>query len=273
MDTDYAPGLHVVAGRTTNALAYEGWVGRWSRLFVPSLLAAAQVSSGCTVLDMATGTGEAALMALPIVGSSGLVVGSDIAPEMLEAARIRLNAPLFRPVAADGQALPFKNGSFGAVICQLGLQFFPDPRLGLTEFRRVLRPGGWAAVCVHSTPDRTPMWSVLAETLSSFLPERRDILHLSWALADQGRLKKLFADAGFRDVRVERETRADIMESFDEYWEPIETGVGQQPQSYLSLAEEDRRLVRQRVKAQLAQFETDGKLSMSAEMLVGRGRA
>ena len=117
------------------------------------------------------------------------------------------------------------------------------------------------------------MWSALAEALSSSLPERRDFLYLSWALADQDRLERLFADAGFRDVRVERETRADIMESFDEYWEPIETGVGQQPQSYLALAEEDRRLVRQKVKAQLAQFETDGKLSMSAEMLVGRGRA
>jgi hypothetical protein len=73
------------------------------------------------------------------------------------------------------------------------------------------------------------MWSVLAETLSRFLPERRNVLYLSWALADQVRLEKLFADANFRDIRVDRETRADIMESFDEYWEPIETGTGQQP--------------------------------------------
>ena len=140
MSTEYAPGLHVVTGRAVNASAYDGWVGRWSRLFVPSLLAAAKVSP-CTVLDVATGTGEAALMTLPIVGSSGLVIGADIAPEMLEAARIRLNAPLFRPVATDGQALPFRDASFDCVICQLGLQFFPDPGLGLMEFRRVLRRG------------------------------------------------------------------------------------------------------------------------------------
>ena len=137
MSTGYAPGLHVVSGQAVDASAYDRWVGRWSRLFVPSLLAAAQVSPDGVVLDVSTGTGEAALMALPIVGSSGMVVGADIAPEMLEAARIRLNAPLFRPVAADGQALPFKDDSFDAVICQLGLQFFPDPALGLLEFRRV----------------------------------------------------------------------------------------------------------------------------------------
>ena len=106
MSTDYAPGLHVVTGQPVSTSAYDRWVGRWSRLFVPSLLAAAQVSPGCTVLDVATGTGEAAAMALSIVGSSGIVVGADIAPEMLEAARIRLAAQTFRPAAADGQALP-----------------------------------------------------------------------------------------------------------------------------------------------------------------------
>jgi ubiquinone/menaquinone biosynthesis C-methylase UbiE len=225
------------------------------------------------VLDVATGTGEAAAMALSIVGSSGMVVGADIAPEMLEAARIRLASWIFRPAAADGQALPFRDDSFDAVTCQLGLQFFPDPALGLLEFRRVLRPGSRAAVCVHSTPDRTPMWSVLAETLSRFLPERRNVLYLSWALADQVRFEKLFSDAGFRDIRIDRETRADIMESFDEYWEPIETGTGQQPQSYLALAEADRRVVRETVKAKLARFESGGRLSMSLEMLIGSGRA
>src|SRR6516162_10275189 len=135
MSTDYAPGLHVVTGKAVSASAYDRWVGRWSRLFVPSLLAAAQVSPGCTALDVATGTGEAAAMALSIVGSSGIVVGADIAPEMLEAARVRLASQTFRPAAADGQALPFGDDSFDAVICQLGLQFFPDPALARISHR------------------------------------------------------------------------------------------------------------------------------------------
>src|SRR5262249_16282341 len=92
------------------------------------------------VLDVSTGTGEAALAALPIVGTSGMLVGADIAPAMLEGARKRLNNPDFHPVAADGQALPFRDGSFDALVCQLGLQFFRDPARGLAEFRRVLRP-------------------------------------------------------------------------------------------------------------------------------------
>jgi ubiquinone/menaquinone biosynthesis C-methylase UbiE len=273
MSLHYAPGFHVVAGRAVDATAYDRWTGRWSRLFVPTLLAAARVSAGCTVLDICTGTGEAALMALPMVGSAGAVVGADISPEMVEAARGRVNAALFWTVAADGQALPFKEGSFDAVICQLGLQFFPDPTLGLKEFHRVLRPGAWAAVCVISTPDRAPMWGILADTLARFLPERRNVLHLSFALADQVRLENMFAGAGFQDIRVERETRAAATQSFDEYWEPIEAGIGSIPQSYLTLTAADRRSVRDEVKARLAPFETDGKLCMSVEMLIGRGRA
>jgi ubiquinone/menaquinone biosynthesis C-methylase UbiE len=225
------------------------------------------------VLDVATGTGEAAVAALAIVGSSGTVVGADIAPEMLEAARARLNAPSFRLVVADGQALPFRDGTFDVVTCQLGLQFFPDPARGLQEFRRVLRPGAWAAVCVISSADRAPMFGVLADTLSTFVPERRNILQLSFALADEGRLERLFAGAGFRDIQVEREVRSDIFESFDEYWDPIETGIGQLPQTYTALSEPDRRAVREEVRARLAQFETDGKLAMSVEMLIGTGRA
>jgi len=191
---------------------------------------------------------------------------------MLDAARARLNDPLFWPVAGNGQALPFRDGSFDCVVCQLGLQFFPDPALGLAEFRRVLRSGGSAAVCVISTPDKAPMWGILADAISRFVPALRNILYLSFSLADPTRVEGLLAGAGFRDVRVERERREDITASFDEYREPIEAGVGSIPQSYLTLSEVDRRSVREEVRARLSPFESNGDLTMSVEMLIGRGR-
>ena len=79
------------------------------------------------------------MIALPTVGATGVIIGADIAPAMLVGARDRLKDPLFYPVAADGQALPFKSGTFDAVICQLGLQsvnrrrkFTPDRRATMT---------------------------------------------------------------------------------------------------------------------------------------------
>jgi ubiquinone/menaquinone biosynthesis C-methylase UbiE len=225
------------------------------------------------VLDLCTGTGEAALMMLPIVGASGLVVGADISPAMLVGARDRLDELSFWPVAADGQALPFSDDSFDVVICQLGLQFFPDPARGLREFRRVLRLGRGAAVCVISTPDSASMWGILANVLSRFLPEQRDIIYLSFALADPNRLGGMLADAGFRDIRVAREKREGVFESFDDYWNPIEAGIGSIPQAYLALSETDRLSVRQEVRERLSKFEANGRLFVSIEMLIGSGRA
>ena len=270
---NFGSGLHTAAGRPVDDSAYYQYIGRWSRLFVPAVLAAAEVADGDRVLDVATGPGEAALIALTVVKPAGLVIGADISPAMLTAARARLGEEAFRPVATDGQALSFRDGSFDAVVCQLGLQFFPDPTRGLAEFRRVLRVGGCTAVCVISTPDRAPMWGVLADTLSRHLPDQRDALHLGFALADPERLEHLFKMAGFRDVRVKRETRQGTIESFDAYWAPIEAGTGQIPQAYRALPESNRRAVREEVEARLAAFESGRQLVMSVEMLIGAGRA
>jgi len=237
------------------------------------VVSAASIAPGSRVLDVSTGTGEAALGMLPIVGESGSVIGVDIAPAMVIAARSRLNDRSFVPIAADGQQLPFKSSSFDAAVCQLGLQFFPDPLRGLREFHRVLRDGCRAAVCVISTPDRAPMWGILADAISRYVPEQRDVLHLSFSLSDADRLKRMFLAAGFQSVRVERVRKQDTIDGFDEYWNPIEAGMGSIPQVYISLREAERIRVQQEVTNELSRFEANGKLVMEIEMLIAVGTA
>src|SRR5215472_1580475 len=273
MGVNFGPGLHVAIGRRVDRSAYDRYIGRWSQLFVPAVLAAAQVATSHRILDVATGPGEAVSLALSKIGPSGLVVGADISTAMLDAANTRFADRRFRPVAADGQALPFADGTFDAVICQLGLMFFPDPALGLEEFRRVLRPRRRAAVCVISAPERAPMWGVLAETLSRYLPDHREVLHLSFALADAGRLEWLMATAGFHDISVMRDTRESSFESFEDYWTPIKEAAGSPPQAYRALPEPSRRAVREEVHARLAEFESRGRLVMKVEMLIAAGSA
>jgi hypothetical protein len=116
------------------------------------------------------------------------------------------------------------------------------------------------------------MWGVLADALGRRLPDQREALHLSFALADAERLGRLLA-THFRDVRVTRETRAGSFASFADYWEPIEAGTGQMPQAYRALPDASRRAVREEVQARLSGFETGGRIVMEVEMLIGRGRA
>lgn len=273
MSVNFGPGFHVTSGQRVDPSAYERYLGRWSRLFVPSVLTVAKIAISHRVLDIATGTGEAAALALPRIGRSGLVVGTDISVAMLEAAHSRLADLRFWPVVADGQALPFADGTFDSAICHLGLMFFPDPAQGLREIHRVLRASRRAAVCVISRAERAPMWGVLAETLSHYLPDQRDVLHLSFALGDAGHLERRLALAGFREITVTRETRQCRFESFDDCWAPIEAGAGSLPSAYRALPESTRRAVREEVHVRLGQFESGGRLVMAVEMLFGAGRA
>jgi ubiquinone/menaquinone biosynthesis C-methylase UbiE len=75
---------------------------------------------------------------------------------MAEKARDRLGkAPNVSLSVEDGQRLSFADQSFDAVLCNLGLMFFPDPVRGLSEFCRVLRPGGRVAVSVNTVVERS----------------------------------------------------------------------------------------------------------------------
>jgi SAM-dependent methyltransferase len=120
-----------------------------TQLFIPALLGAARVASGQTILDAPL---ELALPHERRLTWSVQIIAGDISPTMLEAARRNLmGLPITLEMLA-GQALPYPDNGFDAVICQLGLMFFTDPARGLSEFYRVLRNGGWAAVSVTTTP-------------------------------------------------------------------------------------------------------------------------
>jgi len=272
MTLDADRGLHAVEGKGVDPIAYDQYIGRWSRLFVPALLDAARVGIGQRVLDVATGTGEAAQAALLRTGPSGIVVGADVSEAMIACARQRVSGP-FVPLVMDAQSLAFEDGSFDSVICQLGLMFIPEPGRALAEFRRVLRPGGRVAVCVIAESSKAPMWGFLAESLGRQLPQRRRDLALSFSLAAEGHLRSLLEQAEFAQIEITRESRSDTLQSLDEYWAPIETGVGLMPRIYRSLAPGARQTVREEVTTQLLRFEQKGKLTLSVEMLIGTGCA
>jgi ubiquinone/menaquinone biosynthesis C-methylase UbiE len=253
------------------APAYDRFTGRWSLAFAPTLLAAAGVTVGQTVLEVAAGTGGLTVMAVSAVSPSGHVIATDLSLPMLRVAKGKITGLPLDLVVMDGQDLACRDRSFDVVICQLGLMFFPDARRGLQEFRRVLRQPGRLAVQVWSCPDRVAFFGVLADALSRYFADQRNVLYSPAALADPDRLEQLLATAGFRDVSVVKETREVGFESFDEYWSGIEAGGGRLGQFYLELRDAERRAVRDEVSGRMAQFESNGRLVLRAEALIGTG--
>ena len=174
------------------AAGYERAFAHVSTHFIPLLLRAARLAPGMRVLDIATGTGLAAEAALMAVGASGHVTASDISPQMAERARERLHGHANATVTVeDGQALSLADRSFDAVLCSLGLMFFPDPARGLSEFRRVLRPGGRAAVSVNTVPERSYNGRINV-IIARHAPSLVEPTARVFSLGDEARLRSLF---------------------------------------------------------------------------------
>jgi len=100
---------------------------------------------GGRVLDVATGTGRAAVALLMLDFYHGTVVGLDLSRRMLEQAAVKTEPwrerfPLLRAPAVP---LPFSDGAFDAVVMLEALEFLPDRERAVRELARVLAPGGW----------------------------------------------------------------------------------------------------------------------------------
>jgi ubiquinone/menaquinone biosynthesis C-methylase UbiE len=233
------------------ATAYDRAFAHVSTHFLPFLLRAARLEPGQRVLDAATGTGLAAEAALGVVGPAGHVTAADISQAMVDRARQRLTgSPNTSVVVADGQSLSFHDSSFDAVLCSLGLMFFPDPARGLSEFHRVLRPGGRATVSVSTTPERSyngRINVIIGRRVASIA----EATARTFSLGEEARLRSLFEAAGFRDVETTTEAHRFVLPSFEAYFEPFEQGGGSSGQAYLMLPAGERRAVREEVRHHL----------------------
>jgi ubiquinone/menaquinone biosynthesis C-methylase UbiE len=255
----------------SGAIGYDDVFAHATGFFVPALLAAAGVAPGQHVLDVATGTGIAAAAAAAIVGPSGSVVAGDISPAMLDVARRKLTEAPVTFERLDAHALPYPDGRFDAVICQLGLMLFAEPGHALAEFNRVVRAGGRVAATVTTTPDRT-LYMRIGATIARHVPSKADTFNRYFNISDAGRFRALLAGAGFRDIRVESKCSEVQFASFDDYFSGVENGATLSGQEYVSLPEKVRHAVRDDVRRGLLVDGSDRPLAINMEVLVGSGQ-
>ena len=251
------------------ASAYDRAFAHVSTHFLPFLLKAARLAPGQRVLDAATGTGIAAEATLAVVGAGGHVTAADFSLAMVNRARQRLaGSPNTSVVVADGQSLGFDDGSFDAVLCSLGLMFFQDPARGLSEFYRVVRRGGCAAVSVLTTPERSYNGRINV-IVARRVPSLAEATARTFSLGDEARLRSLFERAGFRDVETTTEAHCFLLPSFEAYFEPFEQGGASSGQAYLGLPEAERRAVREEVRQSFG--DAGGPIAIEVELRFARG--
>lgn len=187
-----------------SAEVYERHLARYiTDPWTKALLKLVTPEPGEQVLDLACGTGSVARRVAPLVGEDGRVVAADVNPAMLKVGSNQ-QAPGGASIVwhlAGATQLDLPDNAFDLVFCQQGFQFFPDQPAAVSEIRRVLRPGGKAAVSVWQSLSQQPLYQVLFASISKHLDVPAADLDIAFSLGNEETLRQLFS-AQFKDVQI-----------------------------------------------------------------------
>jgi ubiquinone/menaquinone biosynthesis C-methylase UbiE len=174
-------------------------VGPLFRPFATELVARLQPAHNESLIDVACGTGIAARIARERLGPGSRIVGVDVAPAMLAVARDVEGTIDWRE--GNATQLPVPDGErFTLLTCHQGLQFIPDKPAALREMRRVLVPGGRAAIATWRSLQDLPAALELNDIAERHLGPIVDVRH---GFGNADALQRALLDAGFQEVRVD----------------------------------------------------------------------
>lgn len=176
---------------------------------------------GARVLDVCCGSGASAIPAAQQVGSSGQVIGVDIAESLLELARHKCEQQGLENIqflCADFENLGIPSESFDAIVCVFGIFFVPDMIAGVQELWRMLKPGGKLAITSWGKQVFEPANQVFWQILESERPDLvKNFTHWD-RISDSGSLHLLLETAGMRQVQVFNETGIHFLSDPEDWW-------------------------------------------------------
>ena len=251
---------------------YEPYVGRWSRRVAQAFLDWLAVPQDRDWLDVGCGTGALSATILERAGPRSLT-GVDPSPGFVEYSKARLGSERGHFEMGDAQSLPLAAASVDAVVSGLVLNFVPQPARAVAEMLRVARPGGVIGAYVWDYAEGM-------ELVRCFWDAAVALDHAAQELDEGPRfplcrpepLARLFAGAGLAGVETRAIDVPTVFRDFDDYWKPFLGGQGPAPGYAVSLDEEHRGALRERIQSRLP-ISQDGSIHLMARAWAVRGEA
>lgn len=241
----------------------------WAR----ELVGRAALAPGSSVLDVATGPGTVARLAASAVGPDGRVVASDVSAAMLAVAASKPVDPAWAPIEyleSPAAAIGSADGCFDAVLCQQGLQFFPDRTAAVREMSRVTRRDGIVLVSTWASESPLGLFGPMTEVLREVgvdEPYPRAFDAQTYSLT-AGSLHRLLVEAELREATVETVELEAVWSNEDDavgtlMGTPYAPGVAVLPDGA-------QRRIRDLLSARLGQA-PDGTFTIRTTSHIGRG--
>jgi SAM-dependent methyltransferase len=248
---------------------YEPYVGRWSRVVAKEFLQWLAVPPGKRWLDVGCGTGALA-QCIQRDASPKAVHGVDPSPAFAEYARAHTQGATFG--VEDAQALSMPAGAFDAAVAGLVLNFVPRPERAAAEMRRVVAPGGTVGAYVWDYAGKMELMRYFWDAAVELDPGAKKLDEgVRFPLCSPEPLTALFRAAGLEGVEVRAIDAPTPFRDFDDYWKPFLGGQGPAPGYCMSLSEEKRSQLAERIRAQLP-FRADGSIHLVARAWAVKGR-
>jgi SAM-dependent methyltransferase len=255
-----------------SGVAYEPYVGRWSRFVACKFVNWLALPHSSHWLDVGCGTGALSETILQTAGAHQ-VSAVDRSTGYIAFARERLQDKPVHFVVGDATALPIASATHDAVVSGLLLNFVAQPQRAVAEMARTARPGGMIAAYVWDYAGKMQLmrhfWNAAAalDPLAYDLDEGR-----RFPLCKPKPLTELFESVGLGDVAVQAIDIETNFVDFVDYWSPFLGGQGPAPSYAMSLDEPRRGALRERIRASLP-FATDGSIPLVARAWGVRGIA
>ena len=250
--------------------AYEGYIGRWSRLVAREFLKWLAVPAGGQWLDVGCGTGVLTKTILELAQPLK-IKGIDRSEGFITFAKEHVRDPRVEFEVGDAEVLKDVSGMFDAAVSGLVLNFVPRPERALAEMARLTLSNGVVAAYVWDYADRMQLIRHFFDAAIALDPKNVDL--------DEGRrfpicqpdaLRQLFESAGLQNVEVRPIEVPTLFRDFDDYWTPFLAGQGPAPSYAMSLNEEQRLALREHIRANMP-FNSDGSISLVARAWAARG--
>ena len=209
-----SPDEQRAASRDSWERAADGWgkraerIREWGMPVSIAMVDALGLTPGQRVLELAAGPGDTGFLAAARVAPGGTLICSDGADAMLEVARRRaaelgVTNVEFRQLELEW--IDLETATVDAALVRWGIMLIVDPEAAAREIRRVLRPGGTAALAVWDAPERNPWATIPSRAMLDLghAPPPDPEAPGMFRLAGEGRFRELLRDAGFAEVNVE----------------------------------------------------------------------